>query len=74
MNNSIDLPDTERSTLFDCKAMMEVAMQRHTVNRRVNRTRTTLQNAFIALIRNKGYVAVTIQNNCDAANVRRSTF
>src|SRR5262245_25834624 len=43
-------------------------------DRRVQRTRKLLQDALIALILEKGYEAVTIQNIIDRANVGRSTF
>lgn len=43
-------------------------------DRRVARTQTSLQDAFLALIRKKGYEAITITDICAAANVGRSTF
>jgi AcrR family transcriptional regulator len=43
-------------------------------DRRVQRTRKLLQDALIALILEKGYEAVTIQDIIDRANVGRSTF
>jgi AcrR family transcriptional regulator len=44
------------------------------VDRRVQRTRKLLQDALFALILEKGYEAVTIQDIIDRANVGRSTF
>ena len=43
-------------------------------DRRVRRTRALLQDALIALILEKGYEAVTVQDIIDRANVGRSTF
>ena len=45
-----------------------------TVDRRIQRTKKHLSDAFIALILEKGYEAVTIQDIIDKANVGRSTF
>ncbi len=44
------------------------------MDRRIQRTRLLLQDALLALILEKGYDAVTIQNVIDRANVGRSTF
>lgn len=44
------------------------------IDRRISRTRSLLQHAFIALIMRKGYDATTIQDICEEANVGRSTF
>jgi AcrR family transcriptional regulator len=43
-------------------------------DRRVRRTRRALQDALIALILEKGYEAVTVQDILDRADVGRSTF
>src|SRR5512143_2861729 len=43
-------------------------------DRRTQRTRRTLSNALIALIQEKRYEAITVQDICDRANVGRSTF
>src|SRR5262245_32197205 len=43
-------------------------------DRRIQRTRKLLQDALIALILEKGYEAVTVQDIIDRANVGRSTF
>lgn len=43
-------------------------------DRRVQRTRELLRQALIALIRERGYDAVTIQEIADRANVGRTTF
>jgi len=43
-------------------------------DRRVQRTRKLLQDALIALVLEKGYEAVTVQDIIDRANVGRSTF
>ena len=53
---------------------MATAMIRYPIDRRITRTRATLQHAFLSLLRKKDYEAVTIQDICDAANVGRSTF
>lgn len=49
-------------------------MAKNTVDRRVARTRATLQHALMALILKKDYESITIKEICDAANVGRSTF
>ena len=43
-------------------------------DRRVQRTRQLLQGALIALIQEKGYEALTVQDIIDRANVGRATF
>ncbi len=49
-------------------------MVKRTVDRRIERTRRSLQDALLALILEKGYEAVTVQDVIDRANVGRSTF
>jgi len=44
------------------------------VDRRVQRTRTLLQDALIGLMMEKGYEAATVQDIIDRANVGRATF
>lgn len=44
------------------------------MDRRVARTRGTLQKALTSLTLKKGYEAITIKDICDAANIGRSTF
>ncbi|MEP7288595.1 MAG: TetR/AcrR family transcriptional regulator [Chloroflexota bacterium] len=44
------------------------------MDRRVQKTRQALQNALIALILEKGYDSVMVQDILDRANVGRSTF
>src|SRR5712671_6852532 len=44
------------------------------IDRRILRTRATLQHALTSLILKKGYEAITIQDICAEANVGRSTF
>ncbi len=43
-------------------------------DRRVQRTRQLLQDALLALILEKGYAAITVQDILDRANLGRSTF
>jgi AcrR family transcriptional regulator len=43
-------------------------------DRRVERTRQSLSEALVLLIREKGYEALTVQDIIDRANVGRSTF
>ena len=43
-------------------------------DRRVQRTRQLLKDALVALIEEKGYEAVTVQDILDHANLGRSTF
>jgi AcrR family transcriptional regulator len=45
-----------------------------TPDRRVRRTRRALQDALLALMTEKGYEAVTVQDIIDRADVGRSTF
>jgi AcrR family transcriptional regulator len=49
-------------------------MTKKPIDRRVARTRATLQQAHISLILEKGYDAITVDDICNAANVGRSTF
>ncbi len=45
-----------------------------TIDRRIQKTKKILSEALIALILEKGYEKVTVQNIIDKANVGRSTF
>jgi AcrR family transcriptional regulator len=49
-------------------------LAKHAIDRRISRSKATLQHALTFLILKKGYEAVTIQDICDEANVGRSTF
>ena len=49
-------------------------MSKKIVDRRIQRTRQLLQEALLAVILEKGYEAVTVQDIIDRANVGRSTF
>jgi AcrR family transcriptional regulator len=49
-------------------------MPKQKTDRRVERTRQSLQNALSELIVEKGYEKVTVQDVIDRANVGRSTF
>ena len=49
-------------------------MGKKIVDRRIQRTRRLLQDALLALILEKGFDAVTVQDVIDRANVGRSTF
>ncbi|MBP2160483.1 MULTISPECIES: TetR/AcrR family transcriptional regulator [Asticcacaulis] len=49
-------------------------LEKHSMDRRVARTRRALQHAFMKLIVEKGYERTSIQDICEAANVGRSTF
>ena len=44
------------------------------IDRRVARTRRTLHHALLALMRRKGYDAITVEDICAEADVGRSTF
>jgi AcrR family transcriptional regulator len=44
------------------------------MDRRIQKTRQALQEALIALVLEKGYEALTVQDVLDRANVGRSTF
>lgn len=43
-------------------------------DRRIQRTRQALQQAFVAVVREKGFAATTIQDITERANVNRGTF
>jgi AcrR family transcriptional regulator len=45
-----------------------------TIDRRILRTRTLLQHAFIDLVPGRGFAALTVDEICARANVGRSTF
>jgi AcrR family transcriptional regulator len=45
-----------------------------TPDRRTQRTRQALSQALVALIQERRYAAITVQDICDRANVGRSTF
>lgn len=49
-------------------------MPKGSIDRRVARTRSLLQEALFRLIVEKGYAATTIEDICRAADVGRSTF
>lgn len=49
-------------------------MAKKTMDRRIARTRGTLQRALSSLILKKGYDAITVDDICETANVGRSTF
>ncbi len=51
-----------------------MAITKPAMDRRIVRTRATLQGALNSLILKKGYETITIKDICDAANVGRSTF
>lgn len=49
-------------------------MAKAPIDRRISRTRSTLQHALIALILEKGYETISVEDICETANVGRSTF
>jgi AcrR family transcriptional regulator len=49
-------------------------MEQIKTDRRIQRTRALLQDALLALIEEKGYAAITVQDILDRANLGRSTF
>jgi AcrR family transcriptional regulator len=53
---------------------MVMKLAKHAIDRRISRSRATLQHALTSLILKKAYEAITIQDICDEANVGRSTF
>jgi AcrR family transcriptional regulator len=44
------------------------------VDRRIQRTRQVLQQAFVEVVREKGFAATSIQNITERANLNRGTF
>jgi AcrR family transcriptional regulator len=66
------LPDTGQIATHVRKKV--AAHREPRVDRRVVRTRRTLQDALISLILEKGYEATTITDICEVARVGRSTF
>ncbi|RWC69610.1 MAG: TetR/AcrR family transcriptional regulator [Mesorhizobium sp.] len=53
---------------------IERAGETGAIDRRVARTRALLQDAIIALIPERGYAAITVDDICRKANIGRSTF
>jgi AcrR family transcriptional regulator len=49
-------------------------IQKRRVDRRVQRTRQVLQQAFREIVREKGFAAISIQDITERANVNRGTF
>jgi AcrR family transcriptional regulator len=49
-------------------------MAKSSIDRRVARTRASLQHALMCLVRKKRYDSITVADICETANVRRSTF
>lgn len=49
-------------------------MTEQKLDRRVQRTRQALRDALFALIEEKGYAAITVENITDRANLNRVTF
>jgi AcrR family transcriptional regulator len=49
-------------------------MEKKGIDRRIQRTRQLLLDSLVALILEKGYEAITVQDIIDRANVGRSTF
>lgn len=52
--------------------MVQVMQKRP--DRRIERTRTLLRDALLALITERGYTSITVQDITDRANVSRTTF
>lgn len=57
-----------------CTEKLVNDLKAQTIDRRVARTRRTLQHALLSLMRKKGYDAVTVEDICAEADVGRSTF
>jgi AcrR family transcriptional regulator len=72
MRVGTSLPDTEQIGAHVRKKV--TAHRDPKVDRRVLRTRRTLQDTLISLILEKGYEAITITDICDEAKIGRSTF
>lgn len=51
-----------------------MARSKYAIDRRIVRTRATLQHVLNSLIMKKTYESITIKDICNAANVSRSTF
>lgn len=57
-----------------CTEKLMTAQQGATIDRRVARTRRTLQHALLAVMLRKGYDATTVEDICAEADIGRSTF
>lgn len=55
-------------------AKYTIPVKKQKLDRRVQRTRDSLREALMALVLEKGYEAVTVQDILDRANLGRSTF
>lgn len=61
-------------TVFHCSTLKTMPVESKKGDRRANRTRRSLSEALIALIREKRWDTITVQHVIDRANVGRSTF
>ncbi len=59
---------------FHCSKLKTMHVESKKRDRRASRTRRSLNEALIALIREKRWEAITVQHVIDRANVGRSTF
>lgn len=48
--------------------------ENHSVDRRIARTRLAIRDALVALIKGKGFDALTVKDIVDRANINRGTF
>ncbi len=60
--------------LDDCLTMKGIAMEKQREDRRVTRTRQMLRDALFALIEERGYDLLSIQDITERANIGRATF
>lgn len=71
-DTSVHLSRTGHRAPIRPRKVMQMA--KGSIDRRVGRTRASLQRAHVSLILEKGYEATTVEDICQAANVGRSTF
>ncbi len=53
---------------------VEIVKEKHVVDRRIQRTQQMLSDAFFALIAERGYDTITVQDITERANIGRATF
>lgn len=68
------LPVLKRAAERGLSVKIERENEKRQIDRRVARTRASLQDALVALIPEQGYASITVEDICARANIGRSTF